>query len=115
MQNPESDLNYVQKAFIASILHADKRGGSAILAQQAYDRDPHLPLIKSPTLCLSGTKDVIGPPIFEPPDTAAKLIPGAIHRWIEGGLGVTYEKPEEFTQPILEFLENPGKACDEAK
>jgi pimeloyl-ACP methyl ester carboxylesterase len=104
-QNSESELAFVQKAFITHLLHADKRGGSAILAQMEYDRNPRLPLIKAPTLCLSGRKDIIGPPIFKPPDTAATLIPGATHLWLDGGVGVVYEEPHQWAQPILEFLE----------
>jgi pimeloyl-ACP methyl ester carboxylesterase len=104
IENPHSDPDFLQKGFIAHLLHWDKRGGSAVLAQMEYDRLPRLPLIKAPTLCLSGKEDVIGPPLFEPPETASLLIPGARHQWLEGGLSLPYEKPDLWGGAILDFL-----------
>lgn len=104
LECPHSDPDYLQKAFIAHLLHWDKRGGSAVLAQMEYDRMPRLPLIKAPTLCISGTEDVVGPPLFEPPETVSRLIPGAIHKWLEGGLSLPYEKSDLWARAILDFL-----------
>jgi pimeloyl-ACP methyl ester carboxylesterase len=105
LQNVSGNLEFVQKCFVAMLLHFDKRGGSAILAQMEYDRRPRLPLIKAPTLCLCGTQDSMGPPFFEPVEVTASLIPGAVHQWIEGGgIGVDWEMPEQWVGPILEFL-----------
>jgi pimeloyl-ACP methyl ester carboxylesterase len=105
-ENPDSPPDNVHRAMIANFLHYDKPGtGNAFTALLGYDIEPTLKHIRKPTLVLAGTKDVIKPPSFKPADTAARLIPGARFKWIEGGaILVAYEMPDAFAGAVLEFL-----------
>ncbi len=47
MQVTSGNLEFVQKCYLAMLLHFNKRGGSAILAQMEYDRRPRLPGLKA--------------------------------------------------------------------
>ncbi len=70
--------------------------------QGSYDRSPN---IKSETLLIAGTEDIIPPPsnsylIAEQiPDASVILIKG-------GGHGVMYQYPKKFSDYILSFLKN---------
>lgn len=66
-----------------------------------YLIDKRLPLVKMPTLLISGTEDVF----YHRRTESAKLIPKSKTRVIEGGgIVVGYEKAKNFAEDILEFL-----------
>ena len=69
-----------------------------------YDIEPRLQLIKSPTLLITGTYD-----IFHDRLGAIKnLIPRCRTHIIEGAHDHSpWEKPDEFAQTILEYLQDP--------
>jgi pimeloyl-ACP methyl ester carboxylesterase len=73
-------------------------------AHQALFRyliDKRLPLLKMPTLLISGTEDVFYHRLME----SAKLIPDCKTKIIEGGgIVIAYERAKEFGEAILEFL-----------
>ncbi|MCK5097373.1 MAG: alpha/beta hydrolase, partial [Desulfobacteraceae bacterium] len=66
-----------------------------------YEIEKRLPLIKSPSLLISGTEDIF----YDKMDVTRRLIPECKTKVIEGGgfiLG--YENAIEFSRAILEFL-----------
>jgi len=68
-----------------------------------YDSRPRLPLIKSPTLLVSGTF------FLDQLEATKSLIPRCKTQVIEcGGVLICFEKPDEFAQAILDFMKNPG-------
>lgn len=68
-----------------------------------HDVEPRLPLIKSPTLLISGTEDVF----FDRLEATKKLIPRCRTKVIDGGgVVVSYERAEKFAEAILEFLKD---------
>ncbi|MBI2869591.1 MAG: alpha/beta hydrolase [Chloroflexi bacterium] len=67
-----------------------------------YREEPRLPLVKTPTLLISGTKDVFHARL----DVLERLMPDAAVTIIEGGDSqVLLRMPEEFTRAVLDFLE----------
>jgi len=67
-----------------------------------YNEQERAPLIKSPTLLIYGTNDIILQGI-------GSLIPRCRTTIIEGGgIFVAREMPNEFSQIILDFLKEPG-------
>jgi pimeloyl-ACP methyl ester carboxylesterase len=88
-------------------LHSDlgRRADEGHIAVYSYDARARLPLIKSPTLLLMGDGDVF----YKQLENTKVLIPRCRTKIIEGSHNhPTWEKPEEFAQAILEFLENPA-------
>lgn len=75
-------------------------------AHQALFRyliEERLPLVKMPTLFISGTEDVFHHRLT----ASANLIPGSKTKIIEGGgIVIGYERAESFAQAIREFLED---------
>jgi pimeloyl-ACP methyl ester carboxylesterase len=73
-------------------------------AHQALFRyliDKRLPLLKMPTLLITGTEDVFYHRLME----SAELIPDCKTKIIEGGgIVIGYERAKEFAKTILEFL-----------
>lgn len=70
-----------------------------------YETQRRLPLIKSPTLVLSGSRDVF----YRRVEVTRSLIPRSRIKIIEGGgVWIGYEMPGEFAKTILEFLEDPS-------
>lgn len=68
--------------------------------QGSYDR---LPAIRTPTLIITGTKDVVIPP--ENAEILAKRITGArLARFPGAGHGLQYQSPDAFVRVLLEFL-----------
>jgi pimeloyl-ACP methyl ester carboxylesterase len=68
-----------------------------------HDVEPLLPLIGAPTLLISGTEDIFYPLL----DSTKNLIPNCQTRVIEGGgVVMAYEKAEEFSEAILDFLQD---------
>lgn len=80
---------------------ARTRSENAHHAAWRYEPEKRLPLIKSPILLLSGTKDIF----YDRLEATKSLIPQCRTKIIEGGdSGIAREMPEEFAQAILEFL-----------
>jgi len=74
-------------------------------AAARYDIQPCLPLIKSPTLLISGRRDVF----LDRLEATRSLIPRCKTQVIEdASLFICFEKPDEFAQAILDFMKNPG-------
>ena len=66
-----------------------------------YDIEQRLPIIKSPTLIISGDKDVF----YDMLGYTQSLIPQSKTRVIDGGyLRPALDQPDEFAEAILEFL-----------
>jgi len=85
------------------LLQSGPRGEEAHMAFIFYDPKPRLPLIKCPTLVLSGREDAFISEVKK----VKKLIPGAMSLIIEGprsGLQIASEMPREFAEAILDFL-----------
>jgi pimeloyl-ACP methyl ester carboxylesterase len=91
---------------VLGYLMAEERAEDAHLSVMRYNIEERLPLIKSPTLLVTGgSSDKYHGGL----ETLAKLIPLNRTRIIEGGGGyMPLEKPQEFAQAILDFLNNPG-------
>ena len=69
-----------------------------------YDMERRLPLIKSPTLIISGDKDVF----YDMLEYTQSMVPQSKTKVIEGGyLRPALDQPEDFAKAILEFLETP--------
>lgn len=70
-----------------------------------YNIHKRLPLIKSPTLLISGSEDIF----FDRIELTKSLISQCKIQIIEGaGYLICFEKPIEFSQAILKFMKNPG-------
>lgn len=77
-------------------------GHHAVFRHQTQQR---LPLIKSPTLVVSGSKDVF----YRRVELISSLIPRSRMKIIEdGGVWLAFDKPVDFAEAILEFLEDPA-------
>ena len=69
-----------------------------------YDIEPRFPLIRCPTLLISGDEDLF----LHRLETTAGFIPRCRTKIIEGGGDViAYERYEAFAEAILEFVVNP--------
>jgi len=89
--------------FFTAKMMAGPRLHDAHQAAYRYEKEPKLSLIKSPTLVLSGTEDMFYGTI----ETVKSLIPRSRKQVITGaGNHITNQKPNEFAQAILDFLEN---------
>ncbi len=83
---------------------AGPRGGELHWAASTYDVKSKLPLIKCPTLVLSGTRD----PHYPMREEIGSLIPISKIITIENGpCYISRVMPKEFAEAILTFLENP--------
>ncbi len=81
------------------------RGEELHWAAHAYDTKLKLPLIKCPTLVLSGTRDRFCPLVQD----VKNLIPRSKITIIQNGpVYIDRVMPKEFAGAILTFLENPG-------
>ena len=95
---PEAKLKHLLR-----MLSAHPGPHNAHYAVETYDIKRRLPLIKQPVLLVMGSEDVIAF-TFE---TTKKLIPQSKAIVIEGGgNALAAEKPEEFAQVALAFLQN---------
>jgi len=104
--SPHSNPELWFKPFIIS-LKARTRPYDAHFAVARYNIKPRLRLIKSPTLLTSGSEDVFVHQL----ESTKNLIPRCRTEVIEGGgFFVCFERPEEFAQAALDFLE--GEARD---
>ena len=86
----------------SSVENVNRQAQAMFEWQGSYSR---LGRIKQPTLLITGTEDVIPPPINS--FIIAEKIPGA---WVVqikgGGHGLMYQYPEDFSRTILTFLES---------
>jgi len=86
-------------------LMAGPRGEEAHHAVFQYDEKRRLPLIKSPTLLISGTKDTF----YNKLEATSRLIPNCTTRAIENAQSlVALTMPDKFAGAILEFLKDTG-------
>jgi len=84
---------------------SDLRTADTHYAIERYDFASRLPLIKSPTLLMSGSRGFFRDRL----EITAPLIPGCQTKVIEGtGPGIYREQPETFAATIMEFLHSPG-------
>lgn len=101
-QNPDPRKYFPRASEGSSPQNIDRQTRAMMSWGGSYRR---LPQIKSPTLLLTGTEDVLTPP--QNSFIIGKRIPGA---WIVqlkgGGHGLMYQFPEKFSRIILAFLEN---------
>ena len=101
---PDMLMDTVYKMTLANLL-AGPPLHDAHLAAFEYDKALRLPLIKAPTLVISGDKDMFYGKLEE----VEKLIPRCKTKVVPGKtFAYTYDKPEEFCQIIMDFLKNPG-------
>jgi len=94
-------------SFVVDYLRSDLglRAEDGHRALYSYDIQEGLPLIKSPTLLIYGSQD----DYYNRREATKNLIPRYKIKIIEGAHSLAmYEKPDEYSQAILEFLENPG-------
>jgi pimeloyl-ACP methyl ester carboxylesterase len=101
---PDINLKLVQRSvveYLKSGLGASS--GISHRALFAYDVEPKLPMIKCPTLLLYGK----GSAVYPRQETIKKLIPRCQTKEIENtGPFPFWEKAEEITKIIAEFLRN---------
>jgi 3-oxoadipate enol-lactonase len=99
-----------EKPWLRSLLERAQQYGfspEAFMAQVSailnHDAAEKLRELKTPTLVMTGTADVLVPPHHS--DELAALIPGATLVRIEGGThGFNVERKEEFNKVVLDFL-----------
>ena len=86
-------------------LIAGERGEEGHFAVFAYRVEKRLPLIKSPTLIMSGDVDLF----YKRVELIKSLVPRNKVVILEGGGAfVALEKPVEFSEILLDFMRNPG-------
>lgn len=101
--SPESKPEVWNKV-VTNYLRPGKDAEDGHHAAFRYKVQSRLPLIKSPTLVLSGSRDVFHKRL----ELIAGLIPQSKVKVIEGGgVWLGYEMPGDFAEAILEFLESP--------
>jgi aminoacrylate hydrolase len=73
-----------------------------------FDRRQELPRIAIPTLVLCADDDILTPRYFS--EEYARLIPGAVGRWVErGGHAFSRTEPELFNRIVLDFFKAKSK------
>ena len=101
---PKASAENLTTAVLSTLL-AGPRSHDGHQALFRYIMETRLPLIKAPTLLISGSEA----PIRERVDAALKMIPRCRLVKIEGGGDILpLERPEQCNKAILEFLANPG-------
>lgn len=102
LQTPELTHNFVVE-FLKSDYGLRAEDGHRAL--YSYDIQDRLPLVKSPTLLIYGAQDAY----YDRREVTKNLIPRCKIKVIEGAHSLAmYEKPDEYCQAILDFLDNPG-------
>ncbi len=102
---PEAKAENLQRTILGYLL-AGPRAHNGHQAVFRYEMEQRLPLIKSPTLLITGGSS----DIFHSGLEATKsLVPRCRTAVIEGGGDlIPLEKRDEFTEAVLDFLRNPG-------
>lgn len=98
------------QAYLEAKCTADRPHDYALQARACarHDALERLPLLRTPTLVVSGTDDRLTPPRHA--EELAKAIPGAELAYISGAAHLPYlEQPERFARVVLDYL------CSEAK
>ena len=86
-------------------IKAGPRGEEIHWAGRNFDPRPHLPLVRSPTLVLSATRD----PFCIVAKNIHKLVPGSKLKIIENGpIDIDRVWPKEFAEAVLDFLNASG-------
>ena len=99
----KSDMNVLIQVFLYN-LDSYLRTYDAHYSMARYNIKSRLPLIKSPTLALSGSKDFF----IDELESVGKAIPRCQTKVLEGeGSSIALESPERFASVILEFLGSP--------
>lgn len=109
-ENPDSKLEYVQRAAMANMLHFDKGGSCLMTALYAWDIKRVLPFVTQPALNLVGSMDCVKPPVFETVEHAASRLSSKINKIkvIEyAGIMGWLDYPEEYALEVIAFLKDP--------
>ena len=109
-ENPDSKLEYVQRAAMANMLHYDKGGADAITVLLAFDLKRALKFCTRPSLQLIGSRDCVKKPLFETIESASNLMKSEIKRFkVIYGAGIMgwLDYPMEYAEAVLEFLADP--------
>jgi len=102
--NPDAGPGFWRKTLIAG-LQPGLRSEDAHHAVFHYDEQKRLPLIKAPTLILSGSKDIFVTLL----DATKNLVPRSRTQVIEGpGSMIALTAPEQLANAMTEFLKKPG-------
>jgi pimeloyl-ACP methyl ester carboxylesterase len=109
-ENPDSKIDFVQKAFMANMIHYDKGGADGITMLLNYDLEGTLPKVQAPCLLIAGSRDCIKPPVFKPVSYAGSLISGPVKYEVVYGAGIMgwLDHPLEHAEAVLGFLEDPA-------
>jgi pimeloyl-ACP methyl ester carboxylesterase len=97
--NPGAGPELWKKLLVAGLL-AGTSGEAAHHAVFEYEEQERLPLVKSPTLLISGSDDIF----YKYLEATQSLIPRCKTKVVEGGgSAIALTKPDEFAQAILGF------------
>jgi pimeloyl-ACP methyl ester carboxylesterase len=110
---PPVKLEMAQRATV-EYLKSDlgRRAGESHHAKFTYDVGPRLPKIKSPVLLLYSERSGL----YARLEATKKLIPSCSAKLIQGTPSFpTWEKPEEYAEAIMSFLQNMGFAETKGK
>lgn len=109
-ENPDSKLEYVQRAVIANMLHYDKGGADLITVLLGFDLKAVLPQVTQPSLQLVGSRDCVKPPLFKSIQEAADMLSADINKIkVVYGAGIMgwLDYPLEYAAETLAFLQDP--------
>jgi pimeloyl-ACP methyl ester carboxylesterase len=109
-ENPDSRLEYIQRAMMANLLHYDKGGADALTVLLGFNLKRALKFCTRPSLHLIGSRDVVKKPVFETIQQAASLQKSKVKRFkVIYGAGIMgwLDYPQEYAAACLEFLADP--------
>ncbi len=109
-ENPDSRLEFIQRAAMANMIHYDKGGADALTVLLGFDLPRALRFCTRPSLQLVGSRDCVKPPVFETIAKAASLMKSKIIRFkVIYGAGIMgwLDYPREYAEACLEFLKDP--------
>jgi pimeloyl-ACP methyl ester carboxylesterase len=109
-ENPDSKLEYIQRAAMANLLHYDKGGADGLSVLLGFDLKRALKFCTRPSLHLIGTRDVVKKPVFETIVQAASYQKSAIKKFkVIHGAGIMgwLDYPQEYAAAVIAFLKDP--------
>ena len=109
-ENPDSKLEYIQRAMMANLLHYDKGGADGLTVLLGFNLKRALKFCTRPCLHLIGSRDVVKKPLFEPIQQAASYMKSKVKRFkVIYGAGIMgwLDYPQEYAAACLEFLADP--------